>query len=104
MGYGTWNSFIGTPAHPEYASGHAVLSGAAAAMLRELFGNAGPFTDHTYDYMGLAPRTFSSIWGIAEDAGMSRLYGGIHYLTTIQSGLQQGLLVTNNILNKHGNQ
>jgi hypothetical protein len=104
MGYGTWNSFIGTPAHPEYASGHAVLSGAAAAMLRELFGNAGPFTDHTYDYMGLAPRTFSSIWGIAEDAGMSRLYGGIHYLPTIQSGLQQGLLVTNNILNKHGNQ
>ena len=104
MGHTTWNSFIGTPAHPEYASGHSVLSGAAAAMLRELFGNAGPFTDHTYDYMGLAPRTFSSIWGIAEDAGMSRLYGGIHYLPTIQSGLQQGLLVTNNILNKNSDQ
>src|SRR4030095_12703198 len=39
MGYTNWNSFIGTPAHPEYVSAHSSLSAAAADVLQRLFGN-----------------------------------------------------------------
>ena len=103
MGYATWNSFLGTPAHPEYSSAHAVLSGAAAATLEKLFGNIGSFTDHTYDYLGFPPRTFNSFTAIAEEAGQSRLYAGIHYLSSIHAGLVQGRKVAANIFSKHQN-
>ncbi|MBC7886792.1 MAG: vanadium-dependent haloperoxidase [Ferruginibacter sp.] len=100
MGYPSWNSYIGTPAHPEYSSGHAALSGAAAAAFEKLFGNIGSFTDHTYDYLGFAPRTYTSFAAIAEEAAKSRLYGGIHYQPSLDAGLSEGRKVTANIFSK----
>lgn len=100
MGVDTWNAYIGTPAHPEYVSAHSSLSAAAAGVLQELFGNINSFTDHTYDYMGLAPRTYTSFAAIANEAGISRLYGGIHYVPSIQAGLEQGRKVSDNIFSK----
>lgn len=97
MGNTSWNSYLGTPAHPEYVSAHSSLSAAAAVIMEDLFGNIGSFTDHTYDYMGFAPRTYSSLMGIAEEAGLSRLYAGIHYLPSINAGLEQGRKVAGNI-------
>jgi hypothetical protein len=101
MGHTTWNSFIGTPAHPEFVSAHSSLSAAAADVLQRLFGNPGNFTDHTYDYMGFAPRSYSSFTAIAEEAGQSRLYAGIHYQASIDAGLQQGRKVTANIFSNN---
>jgi hypothetical protein len=98
MEYGTWNSFIGTPAHPEYPSAHSSLSAAAADIMTEIFGNSGSFTDHTYDYMGFLPRTYTSYAAIAEEAGASRFYAGIHFWPSIQAGLTQGQKVAANIL------
>ena len=98
MGFTAWNSTLTTPAHPEYSSAHAVLSSATARAFTEIFGEIGSFTDHTYDYMGFAPRTFSSFKAIGEDAGNSRLYAGIHYQPSIDTGLMQGRKVTTNIL------
>ena len=98
MGHAAWTTYIGTPMHPEYSSGHAVLSGAGATAMKELFGNVGSLTDHTYDYMGLAPRTFSSFSAIAEEAAVSRIYGGIHFKETVDLGLIEGSKVANNVL------
>lgn len=100
MGYATWSPFIGTPAHPEYSSGHSSLSGAGAAAFEKIFGNIGSFTDHTYDYLGLAPRTYHSFKAIAEEAAISRLYGGIHYEFTLEAGLAEGRKVASNIFSK----
>jgi len=97
MGHTEWNSFLGTPAHPEYPSAHSALSGAAGAVLQKLFGNVGAITDHTYDYLGFAPRTYTSFMGIAEEAGQSRLYAGIHYQQAIDQGILLGKKVANNI-------
>jgi hypothetical protein len=99
MGHTTWLSFLGTPAHPEYSSAHASLSGASAAVLEKLFGNIGFFTDHTYDYLNMAPRSYSSFAAIAEEAGQSRLYAGIHYQSSIDAGIVQGRKVVANIFN-----
>jgi hypothetical protein len=100
MGHVSWNSFIGNHPHPEYSSGHAVLSSAAAAVVKELFGNIGSITDHTYDYMGFAPRTYSSITAVGEEAANSRVYGGIHFQETVNAGLIEGREVAANILSK----
>ena len=102
MGYTTWAPTLTTPAHPEYSSAHAVLSAATSDAFTVLFGNIGSFTDHTYDYLGYAPRTFTSFRAIGEDAGNSRLYAGIHYQPSINTGLEQGRKVAANIFAEIG--
>lgn len=97
MGYPTWNSLLITPAHPEYSSAHAVISSATAEAITNIFGDIGSITDHTYDYLGWAPRTFPSIKAIGVDAGNSRIYAGLHYQPSIDRGLIQGTKVADNI-------
>jgi hypothetical protein len=97
MGHTNWSSFIGTPPHPEYISNHAALSVAAATVMEELFGKNQSFIDHTYDYMGLAPRTYASYANIGLEAGISRFYAGIHYKQSIEDGNTVGRKVVANI-------
>jgi hypothetical protein len=88
-----WNSLLATPPFPEYSSGHSVQSGATAVVLSELFGYNYGFTDATHaarqDING-APRTFRSFTEAADQAAISRLYGGIHYRFGIDFGVEQG--------------
>ena len=86
----TWEPLLNTPPFPEYPSGHSTQSAAAAVVLTALFGPAVAFEDNTGAADGLAPRSFPSFWAAAEEAGMSRLYGGIHYPIAIENGLAQG--------------
>lgn len=85
-----WETLLITPPFPEYPSGHSTQSGAAAVVLEKLFGTNRAFTDRTHEADGLVPRKFASIWAAAEEAGISRLYGGIHYRAAIEKGLEQG--------------
>ncbi len=98
LGYSTWSPLLSTPAHPEYSAAHAVLSSATAAAFTNLFGDNYSFTDHTYDYLGMAPRSFNSFRAFGIDAGNSRFYGGIHYQPSIDIGLEQGRKVAQNII------
>jgi hypothetical protein len=100
MEYPGWNAYLNTPPHPEYISAHSSLSMAAAKVLEKFVGNINSFTDHTYDYMGFAPRTYTSLTAIANEAGKSRLYAGIHYTVSINQGLTVGGKVATNILRK----
>jgi len=100
LGYSTWSPLFSTPAHPEYSAAHAVLSSATAAAFTNLFGDNYSFTDHTYDYLGMAPRSFNSFQAFGIDAGNSRFYGGIHYQPSIDIGLEQGRKVAQNIISK----
>ncbi|HYE54332.1 MAG TPA: vanadium-dependent haloperoxidase [Chitinophagaceae bacterium] len=101
MGHGTWApQLVSTPSHPDYPSGHAVLSGAGAEAMERMFGNIGTFTDNTYVYMGLGSRSYSSFTAIGKEAAMSRVYGGIHFVQTADISLKQGKKVTDNIFSK----
>jgi hypothetical protein len=86
----SWLPLLGTPPFPEYTSGHSVQSGAMAEVLADVFGDDFPFVDHTHDSRGFAPRHFSSFTQAANEAAISRLYGGIHYLPAIELGVIQG--------------
>jgi hypothetical protein len=87
-----WNPIVSTPPFPEFTSGHSVQSAATAQVLTDLFG-AVAFTDHTHDSRGLSPRAFSSFFAAADEAAISRLYGGIHFRSAIELGLEQGKCV-----------
>jgi hypothetical protein len=86
----TWRPILQTPPFPEYTSGHSVASGAAAALLTTLFGENFPFIDDTEIYFGLGTRSFQSFNQAAEEAAISRFYGGIHYMDACENGLVQG--------------
>jgi hypothetical protein len=92
VGDAAWTPYIATPPFPEYTSGHSTQSGAAATVLTELFGDAHAFTDETH--VNATPaypaRSFASFDEAADEAAISRLYGGIHYRAANERGLASG--------------
>ena len=85
-----WTPVLATPPFPEYTSGHSIQSGAAFQVLTELFGDDHAFVDHTHDDRGMPPRSFGSFDQAADEAAISRLYGGIHFSAAIVNGITQG--------------
>ena len=79
-----------TPPFPEYPSGHSVADRSPQSALTSRFGDKFAFDDHTHERDGLGVRHFNSFWEAAREAGISRLYGGIHFRPAIDNGLQQG--------------
>ena len=67
---------IGLPNFPSYTSGHSTFSAAAAVVLSYLF-----------------PAGASSFDAMKDEAGISRLYGGIHYRADIEIGKDHGLRI-----------
>jgi membrane-associated phospholipid phosphatase len=86
----TWTPLFNTPAFPSYISGHSTFSAAAATVLDSLFGSSFAFTDSGDPTKQLAPRHFTSFDEAAQAAGMSRIFGGIHFMSDNVYGLQVG--------------
>ena len=59
-------------------------------MLSSIFGDNVAFDDATDEADTLKPRSYPSFWAAANEAGISRLYAGIHYRAAIERGLDQG--------------
>ncbi len=85
-----WEPLLQTPPFPEYTSGHSVVSGAASVVLTNFFGESFEFDDTSELAYGLPVRSFKSFYAAAEEAAISRLYGGIHYMPAISNGVAQG--------------
>ncbi|GAB4015215.1 hypothetical protein GCM10028808_39980 [Spirosoma migulaei] len=88
----SWNPVIPTPPHPEYSAAHAVVSAASAAVLEKLFGTSYKFSDNSYA-LSYGVRSYNTFQEYAQEAGRSRLLGGIHYAPSISTGLTQGAKV-----------
>ena len=87
-----------TPPFPEYPSGHSSEIAAAATVLTALFGDNYMLVDRTQERLGFAPRVFASFNDAAKEAAMSRLYGGIHFRTANEAGLEQGRCVGERVM------
>ncbi|MBL8561820.1 MAG: vanadium-dependent haloperoxidase [Gemmobacter sp.] len=94
----TWEPLLITPPFPEYPSGHSTLSGASAAVLTAIFGAGFAFDDATHEDDGLPPRHFADFAAAAQEAALSRLYGGIHFRAAIEQGLAQGECVASSAI------
>jgi PAP2 superfamily len=88
-----WEPLLITPPFPEYPSGHSTQSGAAAMVLTQMFGENFAFEDKTHVREKFKGRPFKSFWEAANEAGISRLYGGIHFRAAVERGLEQGRCV-----------
>ena len=87
---GNWTPLLVTPPFPEYTSGHSTFSSAGATVLAKFFGSDEiPFTTTSEDLPGVS-RSFASFSEAAAEAGMSRIYGGIHFMSANQQGLLSG--------------
>ena len=95
----TWNPDWVTPAFPEFVSGHASQSGAAAQVLSDLFGAQTAFVDNTHVTRGVGfeARSFANFAAFADEAALSRLYGGIHFRSGNEVGLAEGRKVGRNV-------
>lgn len=98
-----WQPVWATPSFPEFVSGHASQSGAAAEVLADLFGAQTAFVDNTHQARGrgFEPRPFASFAAFANEAAMSRLYGGIHYRSGNEMGLIEGQKIGRNVSALH---
>jgi len=86
-----WMSFIVTPPFPDYTSGHSTVSAAAATVLPLFYGTEDlPFTTGS-DFLPGVYRSFSTCLDAAEEAAISRIYGGIHFRTASEDALQAGI-------------
>jgi hypothetical protein len=93
----TWLPLIPTPAHPEYPAAHAFVTTSTMVAISGAIGNNHYVDDHTYDFLGFPHRTFHTLYSIGVESGMSRRFGGIHYLPSILVGINIGKQVGNDI-------
>ena len=86
----TWRPLVNTPCHPEYPAGHPSLNGVAATILFNAFGDAsGSFTLTT----GPTSRTYFSITQARNDGNDARVWGGMHYPTSVAASDLMGSLI-----------
>lgn len=86
----TWMPYLQTPPFPEYTSGHSTITASAATVLTRVFGENFAFQD-TSDlrYIGMQ-RHFNSFNEAAAECSISRVYGGIHYRFSVDTGAEMG--------------
>ena len=96
----TWAPLLQTPPFPEYLSGHSTISACSATILTKFFGENFAYTDSVEVPYGLPPRSFGSFNQASDEAGISRFYGGIHYMDAIENGRLQGIKVGGFIIDK----
>ena len=89
----TWVPLLTTPPHPEYPAAHAFITSSIMEVLSSLLGTHYSFTDHTYDFRGFPSRSYDSFEDVANECGMSRVYGGIHYKPSVDIGHLYGQLI-----------
>jgi len=95
-----WLPRLQTPPFPEYPSGHSTITRSAAVILTRLFGDNFAFQDTSdLHYIGMQ-RHFTSFVQAANEASVSRYYGGIHYLNSVNVGADQGEKVSDYIIQK----
>jgi hypothetical protein len=88
-----WSPLIATPPFPSYTSGHSTFSAAAAAVLAGFFGTDQVTFTSSGENPGASARTFTRFSQAAAEAGMSRIYAGIHWDFDNSAGLASGKLV-----------
>ena len=95
-----WKPYLQTPPFPEYTSGHAVISAAAAEVMTRYFGDNIAYTDSSEMEFGIPNRSFTSVRAAAKEAAISRVYGGIHFKHSCDVGNETGIKIGQMVLQK----
>src|SRR5215475_7291581 len=88
-----WLPLINTPSHPEYPAGHPSLNGAAATILNSYFRRR--IQTFTLTTAGLPDRAYTSIVQARSDGNNGRVWGGMHYPSTVAISDAEGEAIAN---------
>jgi hypothetical protein len=90
-----WTALLPTPPYPTYPGNYACLSSTLTRIFAHVFGRDDiPFSVTWAEANGPGwTRTYSRFTQLAEEASMSRVYGGIHFDFDTQAGIAIGLPV-----------
>jgi hypothetical protein len=94
----SWLPLIVTPAHPEYPAGHPSANGAGATVVLNYF--AGLRQTFTVTTPGQPDRTYHSIAQARLDGDSARVFGGLHYPSTVAISDAEGAAIANYV-NQH---
>lgn len=103
---GGWRSYIPTPEFPSYTSGHSTFGAAGAEMTALLYGADDVSFAHESPDQVLWPqlygarRSWTSLSGAAEENGMSRLYGGVHWRADHVAAMKAGRAIARQAFDK----
>lgn len=92
-----WTPLLTTPPFPEYTSGHSTFSGAADPVMSAVFGSDYGFADRGDPSVNTL-RTYENFSEAADESGISRIYGGIHFMSANVNGLSAGRNLGNYVL------
>jgi hypothetical protein len=84
-----WNPLATTPADPSYPGAHSVIAQAAAAILSRYAGPVPRFAV-TSEVLAGVTRSFPRLQDAADEAGLSRIYAGVHTLLDHLAGQRLG--------------
>ena len=94
-----WSPFLSTPPHPEYPAAHGVIQTAGARVLERHFGPHHAFSTVSAAVPGVI-RSYEDFDAFAEEGGLARIFGGMHFRNSIEVGHRQGKSVANWILDR----
>ena len=94
-----WRSYIPTPEFPAYTSGHSTFGATAAELLALILGSdriafSGRSPDEVlWPQLQGVTRYWTSLSQMAEENGMSRLYGGVHWAMDHSEAMKAGAAI-----------
>src|ERR1044072_3434400 len=97
-----WRPLIDTPMHPEYPCADCVCDGAAGVILESVFGT-GTLPSFTLTFAGMpgVVRQYTSLHQLEDEVSMARIWGGVHYRTSIEVGRGMGKKVGEYVLRNY---
>jgi hypothetical protein len=98
VGDPTWSTLLpATPNHPEYPSAHSCITPAGGVVVSKFLGSSR--IDYTVPSLtGLGDRTFKRVKDLTYEVGNARIWGGIHYRSAVEAGVELGQRVAKEVL------
>jgi hypothetical protein len=96
----SWSPLIVTPNHPEYPAAHACVTTAGAHVLADFLGTKR--IDYTIPSLtGLGDRHYESARDLVREVENARIWGGIHYRSSVEDGAAIGRKTADQVLTHH---
>jgi hypothetical protein len=95
-----WLPLNVTPMHPEYPSQAAIQAGAISALLSAVFGDISASAVTIVDSADpKIARQFPSVVALAEEQRMVRIWGGIHFRSSLDASDRMGRAMVAHLVN-----
>jgi hypothetical protein len=97
-----WSPLIDNPMHPEYPSGHSILAASVGAVIKADVGSDRMPTLATSSPTAKgATRRWSDPDAFVREVSDARIYGGLHYRSATQAGMEMGAKIGSMAAQRH---